>query len=229
MFTGLVENFQKMITPLDLPVEQKSCCAVAQYQMTWDAAVHCILALWGVYLLVVECPKLFYYTTLKVVTLSYMWLLPSHPDPSGDQLAFVTDWLKKEWPTVPLSHIVVFWDYASMDQAPRKPEEEERFRRALKSPMNILYCSVCTNVLMLTSVAAWSYRDYNCSGWCNTEKAISSVIKPAKGVRDLGHAIDAFEASRIAGQVIPTLSMQAALKASGKAMAKLMLNRENMI
>jgi hypothetical protein len=119
---------------------------------------------------------------------------------------------------VPLNSVPL--NYASMDQGPRKPEEEERFKRALKSSMNVLYGSACTTVLMLTSVAAWSDRKYDVSGWCNTEKAISSVIKPAKALQDLGHAIDQFEARKVARKIVPTLCMHAAFRASGQTAAK---------
>lgn len=142
-----------------------------------------------------------------------MWLAPDHPDPEGNQLAFVVYMLRKKAAesTMP---IAVFWDFACMDQKPRTLKEEKRFKRALVGGViNVLYGSSQTEVWMLTSAPGWSQRKYENSGWCSMEKAVSSLIKYAGTLFDYGYEIDKFEAQRVWSQVAPALKTHKALKA----------------
>ena len=79
--------------------------------------------------------------------LTYGWLSPGQPDPKGARVAVVRRALREN------PHIVaIFWDFASLYQAPRTAEETEIFGKALKV-MNEPYASaVGTTVLQLKEI-----------------------------------------------------------------------------
>ena len=90
-------------------------------------------------------------------------------------------------------------------RALRSDAENASFKRGLTQYTNLMYGSEKTHVWMLTKVPGWATppedlppesdlppgtRDYSTSGWCFTERAISSVVTPAKQLLDLGLVYD---------------------------------------
>jgi hypothetical protein len=86
---------------------------------------------------------------LHIITLSYMWLHPCHPDPKGNTLYAFAYWLKKRLETSLGDGICgppiwgVFWDYASLLQHPdlsngvcRSDYEEDLFQEGLDNLAN---------------------------------------------------------------------------------------------
>lgn len=75
-------------------------------------------------------------------------------------------------------------------RVPRDSEQDNNFKLCLKYSINLLYGSSWSTVWMLTKPppnrSGGPSREYDESGWCTTERAISSVIKPSDAVLDLG-------------------------------------------
>merc|ERR1712039_1125117 len=69
-----------------------------------------------------------------------------------------------------------FWDFLSLHQWPRSPEEERLFRTAL-SAMHLLYSNPNWNVYRLPHVPATAANPtpYEERGWCFFETAVSST------------------------------------------------------
>lgn len=80
----------------------------------------------------------------QVAGLSYGWLLPWDPDPTGERTALLRRALSER------PHIkALFWDQATLYQEPRTEEEEEAFQRA-KNVMMDLYASAIGTTCALT-------------------------------------------------------------------------------
>ena len=75
----------------------------------------------------------------EVGALSYGWLLPWDPDPTGSRMVLLRRVLKER------PHIkALFWDQATLYQLPRNPVEEEAFGRALKVMMDLYASAIGT-------------------------------------------------------------------------------------
>ena len=126
------------------------------------------------------------YDCLAILVLSYAWLDKEHPDRLGEQLRRVAPVLRSMLSSVGSAHgtIGVMWDYCSLPQAPRTPEDEARFKRGL-TKMNGWYMHPFTHVLQLASALpkgvdgdpygntrAWEDR-----GWCFFEGCASALVK----------------------------------------------------
>ena len=126
--------------------------------------------------------------TYNIVALSYMWMTPEHPDPNGEQLSFLASLIKSfEKEHGPSAFFI---DYASLYQTPRTKAEEASFKRGLKKLVNLFYGSEKTHVWMNTVPPKSCDREYDVSGWCFTEKTISSVITPSEKLLDIGRILD---------------------------------------
>ena len=140
------------------------------------------------------------------VALSYRWLTKEHPDPDGFHLGIValvaelylnrrgrhdcpsqlTEAFRKHGLGLP--EFALFWDFASLHQAPRTDAETKLFPKGLQSS-NVWYGHARTVVWMQSELPegfaarmrasepplAETYED---SGWCYVEAAISAAIKP---------------------------------------------------
>ena len=103
-----------------------------------------------------------------IVSLSYPWLTPQHPDPKGFHLSKVAPVLALYMRLHKLADVSVFWDWPScfqnyykgtaappeeyaegMERVKRTPDEDEKFKGALTS-INDWYTDVHTQVLMQT-------------------------------------------------------------------------------
>ena len=128
------------------------------------------------------------------VALSYRWLTKGHPDPDGFHLTIVAQVAalylnrsgKAEYPSQltqafePLGtpDFALFWDFASLHQSPRLQGEEDLFRQGL-SLSNVWYGNAQTVVWLQSELpAGFAGADYDTSGWCFVEAAISAAIKP---------------------------------------------------
>ena len=75
----------------------------------------------------------------QVAGLSYGWLLPWDPDPTGERTALLRRALSER------PHITaLFWDQATLYQPPRGKEEDESFYRALKVMMDLYASAIGT-------------------------------------------------------------------------------------
>ena len=75
----------------------------------------------------------------EVGALSYGWLMPWDPDPTGSRMVLLRRVLKAR-PYIK----ALFWDQATLYQLPRNPREEEAFGRALKVMMDLYASAIGT-------------------------------------------------------------------------------------
>lgn len=125
--------------------------------------------------------------SLPVVCLTYCWLSKEHPDPVGEQMTAVFPVFKAMLDYTKQEHgehatIGILQDYASYPQVPRTDEENQRFKRGLKTELNLWYTHPFTHVLMINTPASerpehTNRRPYEKRGWCYVEKGLSSIVK----------------------------------------------------
>lgn len=130
---------------------------------------------------------------LPVLVMSYCWLSPEHPDPAGEQLSWIVPILQAMVAFVQKTDkkmsdggrhctVGVMQDFLSMPQKPRTPEEDERFDKALKTELNLLYMHPKTPVLIMDRAPGkhakyTNLRPYHARGWCYMEMRLSSIVK----------------------------------------------------
>ena len=96
-----------------------------------------------------EAVALFDGADRSILALSYRWLTALHPDPHGTALSAVRRFLRSE---AGLGKCAMFWDFTSLPQKPRKPKEEDTFKRGLVG-MGYFYASMCgTAVVQLKDI-----------------------------------------------------------------------------
>jgi len=125
-----------------------------------------------------------------IVVLSYRWTQKEHPDASRHHLStlvkFLTlylDWVDSE---LGIKDVAVFWDFPSLLQRDRTPEEDQLFYKGLSS-MNIIYGHNLSTVVMQTSQPAGSQDlDYLSSGWCRFERSVGCLSKGGLRFLDIG-------------------------------------------
>lgn len=131
--------------------------------------------------------------SVGVLVISCPWADVSHPDPRGEQLrriAFVLRaFAERAERYAPGCKVGVFWDYCSLPQGERTPEERERFGRALES-VGVWFSCALTKVLLVDK--PWppgsTYHDappYEGRGWCIVEQRLSGFSKHATGLISL--------------------------------------------
>jgi hypothetical protein len=84
----------------------------------------------------------------SIGALTYGWLSPGDPDPAGSRIRVLRRALAR------LAIKALFWDFGSLYQAPRTPEQSASFNLALKGgAMNQLYASIlATTVLQIEEI-----------------------------------------------------------------------------
>ena len=84
----------------------------------------------------------------SIGALTYGWLSPGDPDPDGSRMRVLRRALAR------LAIEALFWDFGSLYQAPRTPEQKDKFEIALKGgAMNQLYASIlATTVLQIEEI-----------------------------------------------------------------------------
>lgn len=121
-----------------------------------------------------------------VFVLSYRWLTQLHPDPDGFHLRLVVTFMKEHMDLYHLDETALFWDFGSLFQKPRSPDEEVMFEEGLKNS-NVWYGHTKNTVLIQSHLPpGFNGPAYDQSGWCFVESAMSSVIKSTWNRYDLG-------------------------------------------
>ena len=91
-----------------------------------------------------EAVQLLSKSSRAIAVFTYGWTTPDDPDVTGEYLASVQRFLRSELGT-PI--VAVFWDFLSLPQKPRSPEEAEQFADALDC-MGDLYASALGTMVM---------------------------------------------------------------------------------
>jgi hypothetical protein len=109
-----------------------------------------------------------------IVAMSYMWATPDHPDPKGEQLKDVAEFLHWIQSTKKDKLVVVMWDWASLyqdkpfsDERPkpwRTDEQTTMFKSGLRH-VNLWYCHPNTITLMNRKTPEGRKNGYSTSGW----------------------------------------------------------------
>ena len=119
---------------------------------------------------------------VSIFALSYRWLTAEHPDPDGFHLSKVVAFLEMhkasfEQEGINVDDCAVFWDFGSLFQPERTPDQKVLFREGLRAS-NVWYGSYHTTVLIQPHLPpGFTATPYSQSGWCFVEATISSVIK----------------------------------------------------
>ena len=141
------------------------------------------------------------------VALSYRWLTRDHPDPNGFHLAIVATVAKlymglsgeykdhshlvKACQSVQLEvDFALFWDFASLFQMPRSEIQIPLFKQGLNLS-NIWYGHAFSVCWMQSELPKhFTGADYETSGWCFVEAAISALVKLGLNRLDLRRRTD---------------------------------------
>ena len=127
----------------------------------------------------------------SIFALSYRWLTAEHPDPDSFHLSKVVAFLKvhkafSKQMGFNEDDCAVFWDFGSLFQPERTPDQKALFREGLRAS-NVWYGSVHTTVLIQSHLPPrFTATPYSQSGWCFVEATISSVIKMSPTRFDTG-------------------------------------------
>lgn len=139
-----------------------------------------------------------------MVVLSYGWLTPRHPDPTGFYLRQVQSFLKKHISffqryldgSYDFPDYGLFWDFGSLPQVgvdgKRTAEEKAIFDKGL-SVINLLYGSDKSYVVQLKRMpeiasAGMNATPYDMRGWCVCEEMMAGIVKPSFLLLNLGCA-----------------------------------------
>lgn len=119
------------------------------------------------------------------LVVSHYWHEKEHPDPGCKHLHRLVEWLGSENPRLqkPFQQCFdsLFWDWLSLPQKPRRPQEQRAFGLALKN-MQVLYASSQSFVVRLDYAPAVSeIHPYAQRGWCYFEFH-ASLMKPNPGL-----------------------------------------------
>jgi hypothetical protein len=116
-----------------------------------------------------------------ILAVSHFWRAPSHPDGEGITVGIIGGALQDRMETYKKHGVVdvgVFFDYASLYQAPRSPIEDECFKRSLHS-VNLWYAHALTTVYLVTDTPE-GLTAYHDRGWTSFEYQITWLIKIAE-------------------------------------------------
>ena len=117
----------------------------------------------------------------EVGALTYCWCSAGNPDPAGAYLSALTGFLRSHSG----AHIVgIFWDYASLPQAPRTDAEHASFREALQVMADLYASAFSVTVIRHLAVppkppsfeGAYNERPYDARGWPTFESAVSTEV-----------------------------------------------------
>jgi hypothetical protein len=86
----------------------------------------------------------------SIGALTYGWLMSGDPDPDGSRIRV----LRRALERLAIRIEALFWDFGSLYQAPRTPEQSDSFKLALEGgAMNQLYASIlATTVLQIEEI-----------------------------------------------------------------------------
>ena len=127
----------------------------------------------------------------SIFALSYRWLTAEHPDPDSFHLSKVVAFLEVlkacvAERSINVDDCAVFWDFGSLFQPERTPDQKALFRECLRAS-NVWYGSVHTTVLVQSHLPpGFTATPYTQSGWCFVEATINSVIKRSTTRFDMG-------------------------------------------
>jgi len=141
-----------------------------------------------------------------IIAISYCWLHAVHPDPSGAHFRVICRAVKLRLQVKgpgKVQDVALFFDYCSLAQHAeheqgdmlnpvlgvlRTDTEQKSFSKGLGS-VNIPYAHQATEVWMVRYVPRLLTRaSYENSGWTTFEKSISSLIKDATKLVDIGES-----------------------------------------
>merc|ERR1712216_359258 len=133
-----------------------------------------------------QCLRLVTRANVLIVAISYCWEAQNHPDPRGEQLKSLSRVIKLrlDEERLPLQDLAIFWDWCSLYQKERTPEQEDIFNRSLGA-VNLWYAHMMVMCWLLTSVPEHVLK-YEERGWPTFEHGVSSFIKDHNKVMDLG-------------------------------------------
>ena len=130
--------------------------------------------------------------TVLVVALSYCWCEATHPDPKNLVLEEVVHILRflhlsrhfggEEGGGLQDRRLAVFWDWLSLYQSPRSPDQKSSFDKGL-SMVNVLYAH--TEVLVFLCTRAHRSQGYLDSGWPYFEWSVSQFVKRSDLIIDV--------------------------------------------
>ena len=149
--------------------------------------------------------------TLEVIAVSYCWVDASHPDPQCYHVQTLDCLLQKFVAGIFVEFkrydyrgssslttgdrvfgssdgrpVGLFLDWMSVFQQPRSAEEDEVFKRALRS-INLWYAHSSTTTWMLTSLPPGVMRaNYGDSDWTTFERHVAGLISPAVQLLEIG-------------------------------------------
>lgn len=123
----------------------------------------------------------------EIVAISYRWLSPEHPDPQGEHLhslrEVLTAWTCLQTGLI-LDRIAIFFDWCSLQQAPRSRDEDASVDHA-RAHAGIWYAHRETHVWVFSSVPP-GVEAYQSRGWPSFEVAVATLLKPAERLLDFG-------------------------------------------
>jgi len=136
---------------------------------------------------------------LPIIVVSWPWLSPKHPDPSGENVRLIASTLQafirnSQEANRPSAYGVLL-DYTAIPQGERTSREDQLFESGLSS-LGLFYSHPSTIVFKVTSLPL-SYpsgygvpegahtSQYGTRGWCYAEAAVSGLVKSANKVLDL--------------------------------------------
>jgi Ran GTPase-activating protein (RanGAP) involved in mRNA processing and transport len=118
-----------------------------------------------------------------VVAVSHCWLTPEHPDPKGKQLNVLAGLVGQFRRTSSDADFSVFFDWCSLYQESRVPEEQKLFEQSLRH-VGIWFAHRETYVWLLSRTPDF-VRPFEDRGWTTFERALSKMITPLDKVLDI--------------------------------------------
>ncbi|MEM7648173.1 MAG: hypothetical protein AAF283_03285, partial [Cyanobacteria bacterium P01_A01_bin.70] len=124
------------------------------------------------------------FACFPIIAVSHCWRTQAHPDPEGVTTRVLQEQLEKVWDRFAkydeFSDVGLFFDWCSLWQSPRTPEQLKSFKRALPA-INLWYAHSHTFVWLVTDALvphadgrALGYAD---KGWTMFEAALARKIK----------------------------------------------------
>lgn len=126
------------------------------------------------------------YGRIKVVSISYCWLTPDHPDPHGKYLQvlgpLIEQWYQFHKPEFSWD-LALFIDWCSLMQEPMSGKQKEQLNSSLQR-VHLWFASQWTDVWLMTKLPPgkheWSLP-YGERGWPTFEQTLSSLCIKASG------------------------------------------------
>lgn len=117
------------------------------------------------------------------VAVSHAWLTKDHPDPDGVRVHLIG--VVIQMINVVFGDVAVYWDWCSLYQEPRTPEEQIQFDRSVADAAIWWMHSRVIKLLVTTEPAGFDARSYGERGWPTFERQVSCMITESNLVIDL--------------------------------------------